>query len=280
MSWIESTLAEYPRAAFQDRLRDELERRIRMQAATTKEAVFTAVTPYVTVAEIDRFIEFAKQAFGAAETMRATGSAGGTHCEMRIGDSMLMCGGGPMTKEREKPATLHIYVPDASGAYQAALEAGATAISPVEDKGYAKQGSVWDPTGNRWIIAEHEGPLDEPQRTVTPFLVPETNAVGLIDFIKAAFDAQEMEMYRSQEGKLEYAALRIQDGMLEFGEAPGFPNPAIYLLVANADESYRQAVEAGGKPVYEPADQPYGRMGGVEDAWGNTWYMVSQPAAK
>jgi uncharacterized glyoxalase superfamily protein PhnB len=27
-----------------------------------------------------------------------------------------------------------------------------------------------------------------------------------------------------------------------------------------------------------PADQPYGdRMGGVEDAWGNTWY-IARPA--
>jgi len=37
--------------------------------------------------------------------------------------------------------------------------------------------------------------------------------------------------------------------------------------------SNQQAVAAGAKPLYPPKDQPYGdRMGGVEDAWGNTWY--------
>jgi len=39
-------------------------------------------------------LEFAKQAFGAEETFRAVGPAGGLHGEVRIGDSMIMMGGG------------------------------------------------------------------------------------------------------------------------------------------------------------------------------------------
>ena len=53
---------------------------------------------------------------------------------------------------------------------------------------------------------------------------------------------------------------------------------AFYLYVpdADADAFYRQAVAAGAKPLYPPKDQPYGdRMGGVEDAWGNTSHIAT-----
>jgi PhnB protein len=277
MAWIEETLAGYPAAAFQDRLQKELERRIRMQStATYVRAGYTAITPYLTVEQIDGLIGFIKQVFGAEETYRGTGGAGGTHCELRIGDSMIMCGGGPVIRGQEKPATLHVYVPDTDAVYERALAAGATSIAAPEDKPYrARQGSVEDPSGNRWVIATHEGPLDEPQRTVTPFLVPPQDAVGLVEFIKTAFGAREMGLYKSPQGKLEYAALVVGDAVLEFGEAPGFPKPALLLYVPDADASYRRSLAAGAKSVHAPADQPYGdRMGTIEDAWGNTWYIA------
>ena len=118
--------------------------------------------------------------------------------------------------------------------------------------------------------------MDEPQKTVTLFLVPPADALGLLDFIKAAFGARQMGLYQSPAGKLEYAAVRIGDAVLEFGEAPGFPRSAIYLYVPNADSIYQQALEAGAQPLYAPVDQPYGdRQGGVEDRWGNTWYIAT-----
>ena len=51
---------------------------------------FHTVTPYLIVRELEPMIDFFKQAFGATEHFRATGSAGGTHLEMRIGDSMIV----------------------------------------------------------------------------------------------------------------------------------------------------------------------------------------------
>ncbi len=122
------------------------------------------------------------------------------------------------------------------------------------------------------MIATHEGPLDEPQRTVTPFLVPPEGALGLIEFIKTAFGAREMGLYKSPEGKPEYAALVVGDAVLEFGEAPAFPKPALPLYVPDADASYRTAPVAGAKSLQAPSDQPYGdRVGTIEDVWGNTW---------
>src|SRR2546421_9433865 len=54
---------------------------------------FHTVTPYLMVQEAAQLIDFVKQAFGATELMRATGSAGGIHAEVRIGDSVVMIGG-------------------------------------------------------------------------------------------------------------------------------------------------------------------------------------------
>ena len=99
-------------------------------------AGFTTVTPYVAVVDVERLIEFGKEAFGAVEAYRTTGSAGGAFCIMRIGDSMLMFTGGPPVKDRPKLNALHMYVPDADAVYQRAIEAGGESIYPPTDRPY------------------------------------------------------------------------------------------------------------------------------------------------
>ena len=277
-AWIEASLAGCPGKAFQLRLREELERRIRMMTTMGVREGFSTVTPYVAVVEVERLIAFAKETFGAVETERTTGSAGGVHCELRIGDSMLMFSGGSPVRGREKLNALHVYVPDVDAVYRQALEAGAESLYEPQDKPYgARDAGVKDPTGNIWFIATPKGPRHEALRTVTPYVLA-ANALGLIEFLKAAFSAKEIGVYKSPEGKLLHAALRIGDAALEFGEAQGLPF-AFYLYVPDADALYQQAVAAGAKSLYPPSDQPYGdRVGGVEDAWGNTWYIASHPA--
>jgi PhnB protein len=244
-------------------------------------ARFTTVTPYLAVVDVERLIAFAKEAFGAVEAYRTTGSAGGAFCIMRIGDSMLMCTGGPPVKDRPKLNALHIFVPDTDAVYQRAIEAGGESLYPPADKPYGERGAgVKDPTGNLWFIATRQaGPRLEGVRTVTPYLLAE-NASGLVEFLKQAFSArQEGVAHKSPDGKLMHAMLWIGDAALEFGESQGLPF-AFYLYVPDADALYRQAVAAGAKPLYPPKDQPYGdRMGGVEDAWGNTWYIATHSGA-
>src|SRR4029077_19818329 len=55
---------------------------------------YRTVTPYMIALDGPALMEFAKQAFGAEETFRTVGAAGGLHGEVRIGDSMIMMGGG------------------------------------------------------------------------------------------------------------------------------------------------------------------------------------------
>lgn len=275
---IETALAECPRAEFRNGLRNELLRRIRMTAAATKvREGFTTVTPYLTVVEIDRLVEFAKAAFGAVETAKSTGSSGHPHYELRIGDSMLMCGGGDVVRGREKPIALHLYVPDADAVYQKALAAGGESRGAPQDRPYGeRQGSVADPAGNLWYIATRfpETQVVEGMRTLTPYL-HQPRVLDFIEFLKQAFSAEELGVYKAPEGRIMHAEVRIGNAILEMGEAPAMP-ASFYLYVPDADALFRQATAAGAKALAAPADQPYGdRMGVVEDAWGNTWCIAT-----
>jgi PhnB protein len=276
-TWIEAALAGCPLQTFQERLRQDLQRRTLMLTTIARREGFTTVTPYLTVADVERLVSFAKEVFGAVETERTTGSAGGTHYELRIGDSMLMCGGGAPARGKEKRAALHIQVPDVDAVYAQALKAGAKSVSAPQNKPYGERlAEVTDPVGNTWYIATHDGPLEAGIRTVTPYLL-RPNALELVEFLKTAFSAREAGIYKSPEGKLMHGAMWIGDALVELGEFQGEPS-AFYLYVPDADALYQQALEAGAKSLYPPADQPYGdRMGGVEDAWGNTWY-IARPA--
>jgi uncharacterized glyoxalase superfamily protein PhnB len=227
-------------------------------------------------------LEFSKKAFGAEETFRAVGSAGGLHGEVRIGDSMLMMGGGiPGREFRATPNThaLHIYVEDTDAAYEKALAAGATSINEPKDQEYGERsGSVKDPAGNFWYIATSKGETHIPKglNSVNVYLHP-LRAEPVINFLKRAFGAREIAKYASPDGVVHHAEIRVGDSVLEMGEAHGKYEPMptmFYLYVPDCDAVYRRALAAGATSISEPKDQPYGdRSGAVKDAFGNQWYI-------
>lgn len=245
---------------------------------------YRTVTPYLVAADGPALVEFAKQAFGAEETFRTVGSAGGLHAEVRIGDSMLMMGGGIPGREFRSTANthaLHLYVQDADAVYKKAIAAGATSLDEVRDQEYGERsGSVKDPAGNFWYIATHKGESYVPKglHSVNPYLHP-LRAELLISFLKRAFDAQEIAKYASPEGVVHHAQIRVGSSVIEMGEAQGkYPvMPAMfYLYVPDVDAVFRRAVAARATVLSEPADQPYGdRTAGVKDAFGITWYIAT-----
>jgi len=51
----------------------------------------------------------------------------------------------------------------------------------------------------------------------------------------------------------------------------------LYMYMTDPDTVYEQALAAGAKSVCPMTDQFYGdRAGGVEDAWGNQWWMAKR----
>jgi PhnB protein len=116
---------------------------------------FHTVTPYLMVREAVNLVEFVKQAFGATESFRSTGSAGGLHAEVRIGDSMVMIGGGGTWEPM--PAAIYLYMDDVDAVYKQALQAGATSISEPADQPYGDRlAGVKDAFGNVWYISTHK----------------------------------------------------------------------------------------------------------------------------
>src|SRR5579859_187934 len=139
---------------------------------------YRTVTPYPVAQDAPRMIDFVKQVFGAEEGFRSIGSAGGIHAEVRIGDSMMMIGGGGpgLSWHGESiPMAFHVYVPDCDATYAKALQAGATSIAKPADQPYGERsGSVKDGADNHWYIATFKGENYkwEGAPTVQPYMHP------------------------------------------------------------------------------------------------------------
>jgi len=269
---------------------EEMHRRMQKEMATKKPGVdpvpkgYHTVTPYMVAADGPALLEFVKQAFGAEEKFRTVGGAGGLHSEARIGDSMLMIGGGiPGREFRATPnaTALHIYVEDADAAYERALSAGATSMHPPQDQEYGERSStVKDPAGNFWYIATHKGESYKPKglHDVNVYLHP-LRAEPVIKFLAQSFGAREIAKYASPDGVVHHAEIRVGDSVVEMGEAHGIYEPMrsmFYLYVPDCDAVYRRALAAGATSLSAPTDQSYGdRSAGVTDAFGNQWYIAT-----
>jgi PhnB protein len=121
-------------------------------------------------------------------------------------------------------------------------------------------------------------PIPEGFQTVSPYFCVE-NAMGFIEFLVKAFDAQVVHIHKEGE-TIVHARIKIGNSLIELSEAkPAFPARqfACQLFVPDCDEVYKKAVSAGADSTGEPADMPYGlRAGYVKDAWGNNWYISTQ----
>ena len=287
---VASDLRDLPREEFLSRLEQELtdEGDLMLTATEPKPVLegYRTITPYIVVKEITKVAEFVKQAFGAEETFRSdsTGSGGGFHFEFRLGNSMLMAGGAPNYPGPEVKPSLHYFVADVDEAYRRALDAGATSVRAPMDQPYGTRDcTVSDPTGVEWYLSnpttydQDRGRLDPGD--LVPYLHPK-GADGYIEFLKRAFVADEVEVYREQ-GKVAHAKLRIKDSLIELGEAHAQwqPRPTmLFLYVDDADAWFNRAVAAGAEVSTPMGEQPYGRTGAVRDSQGNLWHVCTPPA--
>jgi PhnB protein len=284
---IAHDLRDLPSPRFKARLGADLSRRTAVTTTATDKTTrqgIGSVTPYLAVRPAVELIEFVKRAFGAEELVRTTGSAGGVHAEVRIGDTRVMIGGGGAWGGTPRPTGLHVYVPDADQVYRAALEAGADSLHGPVDQPYGdREASVKDIAGNHWYIATHQTGAHIPAGlgTVTPYLHPR-GAPELIEFMKQAFAAEEMAIHRGPEGTIVHAKIRVGGSVVEMGEAHGEwgPMPTMfYVYVDDVDAWYRRALAAGATSMEAPALQPYGeRRAAVRDAFDNQWYLAAAVA--
>ena len=119
--------------------------------------------------------------------------------------------------------------------------------------------------------------IPEGHHTVTPYLVV-SGVAQLIEFTKQAFGATEVYLSKRPDGSVMHAEVKIGDSIVMMGESQDKKFPGmLHLYVEDADAIYQRALQAGAKSLREPADQPYGdRSGGVEDAFGNQWWISTR----
>ena len=164
---------------------------------------FRTITPYL-LPPGPEFIDFLKRVFDAEETERTPTTQHGFHAEVRIGDSMLMLGVG---SGRSMPVALEVYVPNVDEVYKRALNEGCVEIQPIRDDYGDRFGCVQDLAGNHWIIATHLGGnyIREGRNSVSVNFVT-AGAARFVDFVKAGFNAQEIERHEWPGGF--YASIR------------------------------------------------------------------------
>jgi PhnB protein len=131
-----------------------------------------SITPYLTVPDAARLIEFLKQAFDGVERARIVRPDGTVlNAQVRVGDSLLMIG-EPQGQWKPRPSMLYYYVADVDATYRRAIAAGATSVIETANMFYGDRvACVKDMAENDWWIATRlENPsLVEIQERATTF---------------------------------------------------------------------------------------------------------------
>lgn len=274
---------------------------------------FRTVTPYLIVRELQPMIEFLQKAFAATLHFQAKGDAGGTHTEMRIGDSMIMIGGGENgTVIEPMPTMIFLYLEDVDGTYQAALAAGATSIMEPTDGAFSEPrgAGIQDISGNQWFFAnwqdrpgsppayeETEAAQASDMPDVIPMLSYEDGAAAM-DWLAQAFGFQEVTRWLDEEGRLSHGEMLTGSGRIMLASpTPAYESPkhhrehcaaaqawsqvpwvlnGVLVYVDDVDAHYQRAKAAGATILSEPEAGPPGKRYRVEDIEGQRWMFMER----
>jgi PhnB protein len=126
---------------------------------------YPRVSPYLSVDGAAAAIDFYVEVLGATRRGDAMVGPDGKigHAEIQIGDSVVMLadeyadlGFLSPPSVGGTPVTILVYVDDVDAVFERAIEAGATAVKPVEDQFYGDRSGLFeDPFGHRWNVASH-----------------------------------------------------------------------------------------------------------------------------
>lgn len=115
-----------------------------------------SITPYFTVDDGDRLIDFLVAAFDACVVMISRHDDNSIqHARLRIGNSIIMLN----ERSNDYPAQtsqMHLYVDDTNAVYEQALALGAMPLMAPNVRPHGdRMAGIKDPCGNVWWIATH-----------------------------------------------------------------------------------------------------------------------------
>jgi PhnB protein len=119
----------------------------------TTPAGYTTVAPWVVTDDTTVLFDFIEKSFGGIEPAQVRledGSIG--HAEIRVGNTVVLAFDRRDDWPRT-PSLLRVFVPDVDVATAAAIDAGASLVTPALTQAFGQRGSrVRDPFGNIWWI--------------------------------------------------------------------------------------------------------------------------------
>ncbi|WP_370970513.1 VOC family protein [Amycolatopsis sp. cg9] len=122
-------------------------------------------------------------------------------------------------------------------------------------------------------------PVPAGYTTVTPWIIGRDTA-ALLDFLKRAFDAEELGRVVGDDGKIGHSEVRIGDAVVMAFDAPAdwAETPAfLRLYVPDSEETQRRAIAAGATEVTRQTVLFFGdRVGRVRDPFGNLWWIQTR----
>jgi PhnB protein len=114
--------------------------------------------------------------------------------------------------------------------------------------------------------------------TVAPWVVTDDTG-AFLDFVVEAFGGEELTRVATEDGSIGHGEIRVGDTVvLAFDRHADWPHmPSLLrVFVADADQTFAQAIAAGGQVVTSLANNAFGQRGGrVKDPFGNIWWVVS-----
>ncbi|MFE7854778.1 VOC family protein [Streptomyces sp. NPDC057403] len=128
-------------------------------------------------------------------------------------------------------------------------------------------------------MSEPRNHAPEGYTTVAPWVVTDDTG-AFLDFVTHAFAGEELARVATENGAIGHAEIRVGDTVvLAFDRRPDWPvMPSLLrVFVADADEAFSRAVEAGARIVTSLADDAFGQRGGrVRDPFGTIWWVVAR----
>ncbi len=119
----------------------------------------------------------------------------------------------------------------------------------------------------------------EGYHTISPLLRVK-ESLKLIDFLKQAFEAKELNHCNPKDGSIIHAEVKIGDSIIMLSDSTSEWKPvtcALYLYVDDTDKRYQMALECGATSLSEPRDEFYGdRCAAVVDHFGNQWWIATR----
>ena len=123
---------------------------------------------------------------------------------------------------------------------------------------------VYNPAMTRYVPDQHN--------CVSPYLVVD-DAAGLVEFLRAVFDATELDKHVMPDGRVMHAEVRIGDSVVMLGQSEGRNSmPMVHVYVPDVDATHARAVAAGATSTRPPTTMFYGdRIAMVTDRFGIEW---------